>query len=85
MKQVSIKNDHALELLTKLSHLTGKGKTELVIEALEHYEHQLERQQRDDLEQLITFVEEEIHANMDPNLLGKTSTKEELEEMLGMP
>ena len=38
-----------------------------------------------EVERLITFVKEEIHAKMDPDLLGKALSKEEIEEMLGMP
>lgn len=83
MQQFSIKNDHAVELLNDLTKRTGKGKTELVIEALEAYQKNL-REDRD-LERLIKFVEENVHTMMKPEALGKAPTKEEIEEMLGMP
>ncbi|MCA9837410.1 MAG: hypothetical protein KC422_10850 [Trueperaceae bacterium] len=48
MKQFSIKNDQASELLDKPTKLTGQGKTETVIKALELYESSLSK--RKDIE-----------------------------------
>ena len=83
MRQFSIKNDHAVTLLDDLTKRTGKGKTELVIEALEAYQKNLREDK--DLERLIEFVKENAHAMIKPEALGKAPTKEEIEEMLGMP
>lgn len=83
MQQFSIKNDQAVELLNDLTKLTGKGKTEVVIEALERYQKDLKEDT--ELERLIKFIEEDMHTMMKPEALGKAPTKEEIEEMLGMP
>jgi len=83
MQQFSIKNDRAVELLNDLIKRTGKGKTELVIEALEHYQRSLKEDK--ELERLITFIRENVHTMMKPEALGKAPSKEEIEEMLGMP
>ena len=83
MQQFSIKNDRAVELLNDLTKRTGKGKTELVIEALEHYQRSLKEDK--ELERLITFIRENVHTMMKPEALGKAPSKEEIEEMLGMP
>ena len=82
MQQFSIKNDHAVNLLNDLTKRTGKGKTELVIEALESYRESLGNKE---LCRLVEFVEKEMHTMFKPEDLGKAPTKEEIEEMLGMP
>ena len=81
MQQFSIKNDHAVELLNDLTKRTGKGKTELVIEALEHYQARL-RSDRE-LEQVLESLRENASALIKPGV--RAPTKEEIEEMLGMP
>lgn len=83
MRQFSIKNDRAVELLDELTLRTGKGKTELVIEALEKYHRSLEDDK--ELERLVEFTKQKIHTMFPPGSLGKAPTKEEIEEMLGMP
>ena len=83
MQQFSIKNDHAVELLNDLTRRTGKGKTELVIEALEEYRKSLEEDK--ELKRSIEFIKQRIHTMFPPEVLGKAPTKEEIEEMLGMP
>ena len=83
MRQFSIKNDHAVELLNDLTKRTGKGKTELVIEALESYQARLRSDKG--LEQTTKFVEETMHTMIKPEALGKPLDKGEIEEMLGMP
>ena len=83
MQQFSIKNDHAVELLNDLTKRTGKGKTELVIEALESYRRSLGEDK--ELDSLIEFTKRRIHTMFPPSSLGKAPSKEEIEEMLGMP
>ncbi len=83
MQQFSIKNDRAVELLNDLTRRTGKGKTELVIEALEAYQTRL-RSERD-LEPTIESIRQTVHGLMKPEALGHAPSKEEIEEMLGMP
>ncbi len=83
MQQFSIKNDHAVELLNDLTKRTGKGKTELVIEALESYRRSLEEDK--ELERLVEFTKRKIHTMFPPDSLGKAPTKEEIEHLLGMP
>lgn len=41
MGQLSIKNERAADLLERITRLTGQGKTEAVIQALELYQTKL--------------------------------------------
>ncbi len=83
MRQFSIKNDQASELLDKLTKLTGQGKTETVIKALELYECSLSK--RKDIEASIKAIHEKIHPYISEKYRGKAPSKEEIEEALGMP
>ena len=82
MQQISIKNEQAVELLNDITKLTGKGKTEVVLEALKKYKQDIHYSP--DVERTIENIKK-IHATMPPELLGKAPTKEEIEEDLGMP
>ena len=83
MQQFSIKNDEAVNLLNDLTKHTGRGKTEIVIEALKNYQKTLNQDKS--FGETVRFVEETMHTMFDPASLGKAPSKEEIEEMLGMP
>ena len=83
MRQFSIKNDRAAELLDKITSLTGQGKTETVIRALSLYESSLLADPG--VESAIRSIRERIHPYLKPEYRGKVPSKEELEAELGMP
>ena len=83
MGQFSIKNDQASELLNKLTKLTGQGKTETVIKALELYEASL--QANKDVLAVAKAIRQNIHPYVLKNYKGKVPSKEEIEKELGMP
>jgi antitoxin VapB len=82
---LNIENQDVETLLDSIVKMTGESKTEAVRKALE------ERQQRlalrsmisHDRNRLITFLEEEIWPQIPAELLGKTLSKAEEEEILG--
>lgn len=82
MQQISIKNKQAVDLLDEITKSTGKGKTEIVIEALKNYRQNT--LYSPDVQRTIENIKK-IHATMPLELLGKAPTKEEIEEDLGMP
>ena len=82
MQQFSIKNDEAVNLLNDLTKRTGKGKTEVVIEALKQYQ---QSQGRSSTQKTIDFFEREVHPFVKQEYLGKVPTKEDIEDELGMP
>ena len=82
MKQVNIKNDYFAELLDKAMAMTGKGKTEIAIKALEWYIKSLEADKR--AEAAIRLIKERIHPYISPEYQGRAPSKEEQEELLGM-
>ena len=57
MQQFSITNERAVALLNALTEGTGKGKTEVVLEALKQYDQKL--QHDPDLARTITFFEQD--------------------------
>ena len=67
--------------MSDLTQRTGKGKTELVIEALEGYRKSLEADKG--LEQSIEAIRQIIDGWIKPG--ARAPSKEEIEEMLGMP
>lgn len=83
MQQFSIKNDQASKLLDKLTKLTGQGKTETIIKALELYESSLLK--RRTTAEKIEHINQHIHPFIKEEYRGKAPTKEEIEEELGMP
>ncbi len=83
MKQFSVKNDHAAELLEAITHLTGKGKTEVIVSALEAYQAELLR--AGDAQRALDAIRKTVHPHLLPEYRGRAPSKAELEEMLGMP
>lgn len=82
MKRISIKNEHAAELLEQVVRITEESKTEAVTHALTLYLKSLEASKRADA--AIAFVREKIHPNLEPGQLGRAPSKKEQEELLGM-
>ena len=82
---LNIKNQDVENLLDSVVKMTGESKTEAVRKALE------ERQQRlalrsmnsNNRNRLNTFLEEEIWPQIPSELMGKTISKAEEEEILG--
>lgn len=83
MRQFSIKNDRAAGLLERITRLTGEGKTEAIIHALELYQAELLRE--GDARQVIGTIRESVHPHLLPQYRGRAPSKAELEEALGMP
>jgi len=82
MKQISIKNDRAADLLERAVRETGESKTAAVTHALELYLKNLEASKRADA--AIAFVREKIHPQLEPSQFGHVPSKEEQEDLLGM-
>ncbi len=82
MKQISIKNERAADLLERVVLVTNESKTDAVTHALELYLKSLEASKRADA--AIAFVREKIHPNLEPGQLGRAPSKKEQEELLGM-
>lgn len=83
MRQFSIKNVQAAELLDKITELTGQGKTEVVIRALELYQTSLLAGR--EAEAIVRSIHEGVHPYLKPEYRGKAPSKEEIEAELGMP
>lgn len=82
MKQISIKNERAAELLDRAIRETGESKTAAVTHALELYLKSVAASKRADA--AIAFVREKIHPQLEPSQFGRVPSKEEQEELLGM-
>lgn len=82
MKQISIKNERAADLLERVIHITDESKTDAVTRALALYLKSLEASKRADA--AIAYVKERIHPNLEPGQLGRAPSKKEQEELLGM-
>lgn len=83
MPQFSIKNARASELLDEVTRISGEGKTEAVIHALERYRADLLAQR--DVADVLASIRKRVHARIDPRYLGAAPSKEEIEAELGMP
>lgn len=83
MRQFSVKNDRAAGLLEAITRLTGKGKTEVIISALEAYQAELLREA--DAQGALDAIRKTVHPHLLPEYRGKAPSKAELEETLGMP
>lgn len=83
MRQISIKNDHAVELLERITRLTGEGKTEAVVRALELY--QAELLGTAGAERVIASIRTAVHPYVSPQHTGRAPTKAEIEADLEMP
>lgn len=80
MKQINVKNDRAARLLEEVIAVTGEGKTEAVIRALELYKKSLGASRR--AEAAIRFARERIHPTIPAEQLGRAPSKREREELL---
>lgn len=82
---LNIKNQDVDNLVDQVVEMTGESKTEAVRRALEERLHRLAlRVPRDrEYDRLIAFLEDEIWPQIPPELLGKSISKEEEEEILG--
>lgn len=83
MRQFSIKNDRAAELLERITSLTKEGKTEAVVHALELYQAKLLGER--DAEAVIRSIQQTVHPYVLPVHRGRVPSKAEIEEELGMP
>lgn len=83
MRQFSIKNDRAADLLEQITRLTGEGKTEAVVRALELYQAMLLGKR--EAEAVIASIKQAVHPYVLPAYRGKVPTKREIEDKLGMP
>lgn len=83
MRQFSIKNDEAADLLERITRLTGKGKTEAVVRALELYQAKLLGER--DAEAVVASIKQAVHPYVLPAYRGKAPGKAEIEDELGMP
>jgi hypothetical protein len=83
MRQFSIKNDQAVDLLERITQLTGEGKTEAVIKALELYETRLT--QDHEANAAVSAIKNKIHPHLPKRYRGKAPSKAEIEAELGMP
>jgi antitoxin VapB len=82
---LNIKNPEVEKLATEVARMANETKTEAIRRALEDRKALLET--RETLEEkrkrIMHYMETEVWPNIPPELLGKTITKEEREEMLG--
>ena len=83
MKQFSIKNDHAVELLERITMLTGEGKTEAVVHALERYREEL--LDTAGVEDVIDSIRTAVHPHLAPEHRVRAPGKAEIEAELEMP
>jgi hypothetical protein len=83
MRQISIKNDRAAGLLEQITRLTGQGKTEAVIQALELYRAKVLADR--ETQAVIASIKKNVHAHVIPENKGKAPSKTEIEAELGMP
>ena len=83
MRQFSIKNDRAAALLEQITRLTGEGKTEAVVRALELYRTKLLG--RHDAAAVVDSIREGVHPQVLPAYRGRAPGKAEIEDELGLP
>ena len=83
MRQFSIKNDHAVELLERITRLTGEGKTEAVVQALELYQAELLGGAR--AQRVIASIRTAVHPYVSQEHKGRAPAKAEIEAELEMP
>lgn len=82
---LNIKNREVERLATEVAEMARETKTEAIRRALEERKLRLSayRRPRKTKEELIQFFEREIWPQIPPDLLGKSISKEEREEILG--
>lgn len=82
VKQLSIKNESVNDLVDRLVNMTGKGKTAVVLRALEHYEREVLAKHSG--ESVVDAIERIMSSSLKPEYRGKAPTKEEVEQELGL-
>ena len=82
---LNIKNRETEELAAEVARMTGESKTEAIRRSLADRRERLERDrdEPDREERIRRFLAEEIWAVVPPEVLGKSISKQELEEILG--
>jgi len=82
---LNIKNAEVEGLAAEIAKMTGESKTEAVRRALLERRERLAFQvnRRDQREELLEFLEQEVWPNVPAGELGKTLTKEQEEALLG--
>lgn len=83
MAGFNIKNPKAEALLEDVVRLTGEGKTEAVIRALERYRAELLAERRS--AEVIASIRGRVHTGIAPEHLGAAPSEETIEADLGMP
>lgn len=82
---LNIKNSEVERLAAEVAQLANETKTEAIRRALEDRKARLES--RETLEEkrkrIMHYMETEVWPNIPPEFRGKTTTKEEREEILG--
>jgi antitoxin VapB len=82
---LNIKNPEVERLAAEVAQLANETKTEAIRRALEDRKIKLESRETLDekRKRIMHYMETEVWPNIPPELLGKTISKEEREEMLG--
>ena len=82
---LNIKNREAEELAAEVARMTGESKTEAIRRSLADRRERLvqARDEPDREERIRRFLAEEIWALVPPEVLGKSISKQEWEEMMG--
>ncbi len=82
MAQINLRNPKAVALVERLAVRTGKGKTAVLLAALEAYEAD---EAGTDVDEVLANLEHDVHARIRPVHRGRQPSREELELELGMP
>ncbi len=82
---LNIKNPEVEKLATEVARMANETKTEAIRRALEDRKIKLESHETlaEKRKRIMDYFQNEVWPNIPPELLGKTITKEEREEMLG--
>jgi hypothetical protein len=82
MAQINLRNPKAVALVERLAVRTGKGKTAVLLAALEAYEAD---EAGTDVDEVLANLEHDVHARIRPVHRGRQPSREELALELGMP
>jgi|WetSurSiteA1Bulk_404760.scaffolds.fasta_scaffold16593_3 antitoxin VapB len=81
---LNIKNKAVESLVAEITQITGETKVEAIRKALEERKNHLESErQRPKRERVLAFLEERVWSKISEDLIGKTVSKSEIEEILG--
>jgi antitoxin VapB len=82
---LNIKNPEVERLAAEVAEMANETKTEAIRRALEERKVHLESRETVDerRKRIMNYFQNEVWPSIPPELLGKTITKEEREEMLG--